>query len=114
MNQGSVAHIHDYFTEWQRDVFKTAFEIDQNWVIQHAADRQEYIDQAQSVNLFFPAKTDRNYLLQVHLRAWKTKLKTLYYCRTESSVQADKISLKIDRSPLSAILDEGDCLACQA
>jgi ribonucleoside-diphosphate reductase alpha chain len=110
---GSVQHLTQDFDEWTREVYKTAFEIDQAWVIQHAADRQEYIDQAQSVNLFMPPKSQRDYLLRVFFSAWKKGLKTLYYQRTATPSKAHKVSKKMERVPLSSILVEEDCIACQ-
>jgi ribonucleoside-diphosphate reductase alpha chain len=93
-------------------------EIDQRWVIQHAADRQQYIDQAQSVNLFFRPDANIKYIHAVHFQAWKSKLKTLYYCRSEKIGKADKISKKIERQvmqeiDLKALTTEGICLACE-
>jgi len=110
---GSVQHLTQDFDEWTREVYKTAFEIDQAWVVQHAADRQEYIDQAQSVNLFMPPKSQRDYLLRVFFSAWKKGLKTLYYQRTATPSKAHKVSKKMERVPLSSILVEEDCIACQ-
>jgi len=69
-HEGSVQQL-DYLTDWEKEVFKTAFELDQHWVVQHAGDRQEFICQGQSVNLFFPAGSDKNYVSQVHVNAWK-------------------------------------------
>ena len=109
LNDGSVQHL-DFLTQDQKDVFKTAFELDQGWIVDHAAHRQEYICQGQSVNLFFPAGTDKAYVNSVHLRAWKGGLKGLYYLRTTAGVSADKISQKVVRS---ALKDADECLACQ-
>jgi ribonucleoside-diphosphate reductase alpha chain len=79
-NDGSVQHL-DWMDYWTKDVFKTSMEIDQRWIIDHAAHRQEFIDQAQSVNVFFRPDTHIKYLHAVHFQAWKQGLKTLYYCR---------------------------------
>jgi ribonucleoside-diphosphate reductase alpha chain len=116
-NDGSVQHL-DWLSDWERDVFKTSMEIDQRWVIQHAADRQEHIDQAQSVNLFFRPDANVVYLHAVHFMAWRLNLKTLYYCRSEKIAKADKVSRRIERQVIEEIdlkaLAEGDeCLACQ-
>lgn len=117
-NDGSAQHL-TMLSDWERDVFKTAMEIDQRWIIQHAADRQEYIDQAQSVNLFFRPDTNIKYLHAVHFLAWKNKLKTLYYCRSEKIGKADKLSKKIEREIIkeldmkSLAEDDGICLACE-
>jgi len=116
-NDGSVQHL-DFLDDWTKDVFKTSMEIDQRWVVEHAADRQSYIDQAQSINLFFRPNVNIKYLHAVHFQAWKQKLKTLYYCRSEKIGKADKVSKKIEREVIKEIdlkaLTEGDtCLACE-
>ena len=116
-NDGSVQHL-DFLDEITKEVFKTSMEIDQRWIIEHAADRQEHIDQAQSVNLFFRPDTNIKYLHAVHFQAWKQKLKTLYYCRSEKIGKADKVAKKIEREVIQEIdlkaLTEGtDCLACE-
>jgi ribonucleoside-diphosphate reductase alpha chain len=116
-NDGSVQHL-DILSDWEKDVFKTSMEIDQRWVIEHAADRQEYIDQAQSLNLFFRPDVNIKYLHAVHFLAWKQGLKTLYYCRSEKIGKADKVSKKIQRQIIEEIdlkqLTEGDtCIACE-
>ena len=116
-NDGSVQHL-DWMDEWTKDVFKTSMEIDQRWIVQHASDRQQYIDQAQSVNLFFRPDSHIKYLHAVHFQAWKQGLKTLYYCRSEKLAKADKVSKKIERQVIQEIdlraLAEGDtCLACE-
>lgn len=108
-NNGSVQHL-DFLDEYQRDTFKTAFEIDQHWVVQHAADRQPFICQGQSVNLFFPAQADRSYVNSVHLRAWSSGLKGLYYLRTKSAGSADKVGVRVTRVQLNT----EECLACHA
>jgi ribonucleoside-diphosphate reductase alpha chain len=116
-NDGSVQHL-DILDEWQKDIFKTSMEIDQRWVVEHAADRQSYIDQAQSLNLFFRPDVNIMYLHAVHFMAWKQKLKTLYYCRSEKIGKADKVSKRIEREVIKEIdmkaIVEGDtCLACE-
>jgi ribonucleoside-diphosphate reductase alpha chain len=116
-NDGSVQHL-SWMDDWTKDVFKTAMEIDQRWVVQHAADRQQYIDQAQSVNLFFRPDSNIKYIHAVHFQAWKQGLKTLYYCRSEKIGKADKISKKIERQvmeeiDLKALATEDICLACE-
>jgi ribonucleoside-diphosphate reductase alpha chain len=108
MNEGSVQHL-DFLNSTVKDIYKTAFELDQMWIIEHAADRQQYICQGQSLNLFFPAGSPKSYVNAVHLRAWKSKLKGLYYLRTSAGVQADKIGLKIERN---ALQDAEECLSC--
>ena len=116
-NDGSVQHI-DWMDDWTKDVFKTSMEIDQRWVIQHAADRQEYIDQAQSLNVFFRPDSHIKYIHAVHFQAWKQKLKTMYYCRSDKIAKADKVSKRIEREIIKEInlhdLTEGnECLACE-
>jgi ribonucleoside-diphosphate reductase alpha chain len=107
-HQGSVQHL-EFLDEWEKDVFKTAFEIDQRWVVDHAADRQKYVCQGQSVNLFFPSGSDKSYVNAVHLRAFKHKLKGLYYLRTNAGVTADQVGDKVKRV---ALKDADECLAC--
>ena len=116
-NDGSVQHL-DILDEWQKDVFKTSMEIDQRWLVQHASDRQEFIDQAQSLNLFFRPDVNIKYLHAVHFLAWKSGLKTLYYCRSEKIGKADKVSKRIEREvikelDMKAIIDGDVCLACE-
>ena len=116
-NDGSVQHL-DFLDDWTKEVFKTSMEIDQRWVIQHAAIRQPHIDQAQSVNLFFRPDSNIKYIHAVHFLAWKNGLKTLYYCRSEKISKADKVSKKVERKvieeiDLKAIVTEDTCLACE-
>jgi ribonucleoside-diphosphate reductase alpha chain len=116
-NDGSVQHL-DILDDWQKDVFKTSMEIDQRWLVNHAADRQEYIDQAQSLNLFFRPDVNIMYLHAVHFQAWKQGLKTLYYCRSEKIGKADKVSRRIEREvikelDMKALIDGDACLACE-
>jgi len=117
-NDGSAQHL-EFLDDWQRDVFKTSMEIDQRWVVQHAADRQEYIDQAQSLNVFFRPDSHIKYIHAVHFMAWKLKLKTMYYCRSDKIAKADKVSKRIEREVIKEIdlnaltTDDGACLACE-
>jgi len=119
-NDGSVQHL-DILDDWQKDVFKTAMELDQRWVIQHAADRQNWIDQAQSLNVFFRPDADIKYIHAIHFLAWKTGLKTMYYCRSEKIGKADKVARKIERDVIKEIdltqLAQSDsdsvCIACE-
>jgi len=116
-NDGSVQHL-DFLDEWTKDIYKTAMEIDQRWVVDHAANRQSYIDQAQSVNLFFRPDVNVKYLHAVHFQAWKQELKTLYYCRSEKLMKADKVSKQIERKVieelnLKQLVTEDVCLACE-
>jgi len=116
-NDGSVQHL-DWMDDWTKDVFKTSMEMDQRWLVQHAADRQKFIDQAQSLNLFFRPDANIKYLHAVHFLAWKSGLKTLYYCRSEKIGKADKVSKRIEREvikelDMKAIVDGDVCLACE-
>ena len=116
-NDGSIQHL-EWMNEWDKDVFKTSMEIDQRWVIQHAADRQQFIDQAQSLNLFFRPDVNVKYLHAIHFLAWKQGLKTLYYCRSEKLAKADKVSRRIERKvmeelDMKALATEEVCLACE-
>jgi ribonucleoside-diphosphate reductase alpha chain len=94
VRKGSVQHL-DFLTEQEKAVFKTAFELDQRWVVEHAADRAPYICQSQSVNLFLPANVHKRDLHQIHVMAWKKGVKSLYYCRSLSIQRADAISEKV-------------------
>jgi ribonucleoside-diphosphate reductase alpha chain len=116
-NDGSVQHL-DILSDWEKDVFKTSMEIDQRWIVEHASHRQGYIDQAQSINLFFRPDVNIKYLHAVHFQAWKSGLKTLYYCRSEKIGKADKVSKKIERQviqelDLKALASGEECLACE-
>ncbi len=93
VNQGSVQHL-DFLTDDEKAVFKTAFELDQRWVIELAGDRTPYIDQSQSVNVFLPADVHKRDLHQIHLMAWKRGMKSLYYCRSKSIQRAEDVSTK--------------------
>jgi ribonucleoside-diphosphate reductase alpha chain len=115
-NDGSCQHLN-ILDETQKDVFKTGMELDQRWVIEHAADRQVYIDQAQSLNLFFRPDVHIKYLHACHFLAYKKGLKTLYYCRSEKLAKADKVSKRIEREiikeiSLTDIIGDDECLAC--
>ena len=90
-NQGSVSHL-DYLSALEKDVFKTAFELDQKWIIELSGDRTPYISQAQSINLFLPADVHKRELHKIHFEAWKKGLKSLYYCRSKSIQRAENIN----------------------
>ena len=116
-NDGSVQHL-DILSDVEKDVFKTSMEIDQRWVIELAADRQELIDQAQSLNLFFRPDAHIKYIHAIHFTAWKKGLKTLYYCRSEKIGKADKVSKRIERQvikelDMTQVAQGNDCLACE-
>mgnify|MGYP001193652630 CR=1 FL=1 len=116
-NDGSVQHLD--LPQEVKDVFKTANEIDQLWLIDLASDRQEYIDQGQSLNLFFRPDVNVKYLHACHFLAWKNGLKSLYYCRSDKLRKADRVGLQIKRKriedeiDLSAVADGDVCLACE-
>jgi len=116
-NDGSVQHL-DILSDLEKDIFKTSMEIDQRWVIDLAADRQVYIDQAQSLNVFFRPDANIKYIHAIHFMAWKKGLKTLYYCRSEKIGKADKVSKKIERQvikelDMTEIAQGNDCIACE-
>jgi ribonucleoside-diphosphate reductase alpha chain len=98
-NKGSIQHL-PFLSEGEKAIFKTAQELDQNWVVQHAADRQKYICQGQSVNVFFPAGAEKSYVNRVHIKAWTEGLKGLYYLRTEAKSRAETVSDKVERVAL--------------
>jgi ribonucleoside-diphosphate reductase alpha chain len=116
-NDGSVQHL-EWMDENTKSVFKTSMEIDQRWVIEHAADRQQYIDQAQSLNVFFRPDSHIKYIHAIHFMAWKKGLKTMYYLRSEKIGKADKVSKKIEREvikelDMSQLAQGNDCIACE-
>jgi ribonucleoside-diphosphate reductase alpha chain len=116
-NDGSAQHLR-FLDQEEKDVFKTAMEIDQRWVIEHAADRQNFIDQGQSLNIFFRPDVNIMYLHAVHFLAWKRGLKTLYYCRSEKLGKADRVSKRIEREvikelDMTAIINNDECIACE-
>lgn len=119
LNEGSVQHL-DFLTQDEKDVFKTAFELDQRWVVELAADRAPHISQAQSVNIFLPADVHKRDLHQIHFQAWKKGLKSLYYCRSKSIQRAEVVDSAMKKKPREQQLSFGDgstdyeeCLACQ-
>ncbi|WP_438264110.1 ribonucleoside-diphosphate reductase subunit alpha [Aquibaculum sediminis] len=124
INEGSVQHL-DCLDEDEKAVFKTAFELDQRWLIEHAGDRSPYICQAQSLNLFLPANVHKRDLHQIHLLAWKNGVKSLYYCRSRSLQRAESVlaaglgvvpmlgKVNSQDEPAVATLDYEECLACQ-
>ena len=120
LNKGSVMHL-DFMTQQEKDVYKTAFELDQRWVIEHAADRTPFICQSQSVNVFLPADIHKRDLHQIHMLAWKRGVKSLYYCRSLSIQRADNVSEKVVRPTemptapaiVAASTNYEECLSCQ-
>ncbi len=117
-HDGSVQHL-DVLPDNIKEIFKTAQEIDQRWIIELAADRQQFIDQGQSVNLFFPANVSIKYLHACHFLAWKKGLKSIYYCRSDKLRKADRLGIAVERRRIEEDLDmkslvaEDTCLACE-
>ena len=115
-NQGSVEHL-DFLTRNEKDVFKTAFEIDQKWIVELGADRTPFVSQSQSINIFLPADVHKKELHQIHFQAWKKGLKSLYYCRSKSIQRAENIN---NEPSTGTIINESkeeqdneECLSCQ-
>ncbi len=114
-NQGSVSHL-DFLTDHEKDVFKTAFELNQKWIIELGADRTPYVSQAQSINIFLPADVHKKELHQIHFQAWKKGLKSLYYCRSKSIQRAENINNGLSTTTIKESKKEQDyeeCLSCQ-
>ena len=121
-NQGSVNHL-DFLTDLEKDVFKTAFELNQNWIIELSGDRTPFISQAQSVNLFLPADVHKKELHKIHFDAWKKGLKSLYYCRSKSIQRAENVNdskstdilanVYKNKSNESQEQEYEECLSCQ-
>ena len=118
-SEGSVQHL-DFLTQDEKDVFKTAQEMDQRWIIEHAADRTPYICQAQSINLFMHGNVNKRDLHQTHFAAWKKGVKSLYYCRSTSIQRSEKVSHKAEmqlemslKQPRQEAAKYDECLACQ-
>ena len=108
-NKGSCQHL-GFLSEEEREVFKTAVEINQAWIVEHASARQEFICQSQSVNLFFPPDVNKGDLHNVHMLAWAKNMKTLYYLRSEAIGRADNVSNQVKRE---IIFEQSDCLSCE-
>ena len=111
-HDGSVNHL-EFLDNETKDIFKTGPELDQRWLIEFAADRQEYICQSQSLNLFFPADVSKQELHAVHMMAWKRGVKTLYYLRSEAIKRADRVSDKALRQYMFDSISDDSCLACE-
>ena len=115
-NRGSVQHLQ-FLTDEEKEVFKTAVELDQIRLIELAGQRQKYLDQGQSLNIFFPAGASKKYVQQVHFRAWETECKGLYYLRTEVSNRAENITTKVELNKLTDYSEvkksEEECVSCQ-
>ena len=115
-NNGSIQHLQ-FLTDKEKEVFKTAVELDQIRLVELAGQRQKFLDQGQSLNLFFPAGASKRYVQQVHFRAWETECKGLYYLRTEVSNKAENISQKVELDKLRDYSDikkdEEECVSCQ-
>jgi ribonucleoside-diphosphate reductase alpha chain len=127
LSKGSVQHL-DFLTQHEKDVYKTALELDQRWIIEHAADRTPFICQSQSIYLFIPADVNKRDLHQIHYLAWKKGVKSLYYCRSLSIQRADNVSEKavrpdeftgipVESGPIPLVApgttNYEECLACQ-
>jgi len=110
VNKGSVQHL-ECLSQDEKDIYRTAFELDQRWVVEHAVDRTPYICQSQSVNLFLPADIHKRDLHQIHFQAWKKGMKSLYYCRSLAINRADNVSEKVVLKEREINYEE--CLACQ-
>ena len=108
-NKGSCQHL-EFLSDEEREIFKTAVEINQAWVVEHASMRQPYICQSQSVNLFFPPDVNKADLHNIHMLAWAKNMKTLYYLRSEAISRADNVSNKVKRE---IIFEQSDCLNCE-
>ncbi len=124
-NGGSVQGL-DFLDDHLKEVFKTAIELDQHVLIRLAGDRQKYLCQGQSLNIFFPAGADKRYIHTVHYQAWAEGCKGLYYLRTESSNKAENVSQKVEREKLDDIINpdsikfsngseeqQDECIACE-
>ena len=122
-NQGSVSHLN-FLSEEEKEVFKTAFEIDQRWIIELGADRTPCISQAQSINVFIPADIHKKDLHQIHFQAWKKGLKSLYYCRSKSIQRAENVDSSSSRDVTKNVYSGNkesnneenkyeECLSCQ-
>ncbi len=122
-NQGSVSHL-DFLTADEKDTFKTAFEIDQRWIVELGADRTPHISQAQSINVFVPADIHKKELHDIHFQAWKKGLKSLYYCRSKSIQRAENVeagsSTDVTKNVYSKSNESNnkdnnyeECLSCQ-
>lgn len=117
-HDGSVQHL-DFLDDNTKLTFKTASELDQRWIVEMAADRQEYIDQGQSVNLFFSPDVNVKYLHAIHFMAWKLGLKSLYYCRSDKLRKADRVSQRVERKRIEEeinmadVIDGSACVACE-
>jgi ribonucleoside-diphosphate reductase alpha chain len=121
-NQGSVSHL-DFLTDLEKNVFKTAFELDQKWIIELSGDRTPFISQAQSINLFVPADIHKRELHKIHFDAWKKGLKSLYYCRSKSIQRAENVNdtkatdvtanVYKSKSQTTEQPEYEECLSCQ-
>jgi ribonucleoside-diphosphate reductase alpha chain len=123
-HEGSVQHL-TFLSDEEKEVYKTAYEIDQHWLIELASDRTPYISQSQSLNIFLPGNVSKKYLNNIHFQAWKKGVKSLYYCRSTSIQRPDKVShsvLKADFKDIekehnkiaeAALNNFDECLACE-
>ena len=107
-SKGSVALL-DCLTDEEKAVFRTGYEMNMREIIQQAADRQLYITQSQSLNLFFPTPISGKYLEETHTLAWKLGVKSLYYLRSAAPIEADRIDMKVQKRDLA----NEECAVCQ-
>jgi ribonucleoside-diphosphate reductase alpha chain len=112
---GSVQHF-GWMDANVKAVYKTAIEIDQDWVVRQGGERQKHICQGQSLNVFFPAGATKSYLHKVHFDAWRYGCKGLYYLRTETSNRAENVATKVERERLKDFVEinNDECTACHA
>ena len=111
----------DFLSDHEKNVFKTAFELNQQWIIELGAERTPYISQAQSINIFLPADVHKKELHQIHFQAWKKGLKSLYYCRSKSIQRAENVNNGLSINKIENVLsqnqdqdqDNDECLVCQ-
>ena len=119
-NEGSVSHLKE-LSQNEKNCFKTAFEIDQRWIIEFASDRTPFICQGQSINLFLPSDIDKWDLMMLHWKAWETGVKSLYYCRSKSIQRASYAGVEADNTkewPQKSLkssekINYDECLSCQ-
>jgi ribonucleoside-diphosphate reductase alpha chain len=111
-NEGSVQHL-SFLTDHEKDVFKTAYEIDQKWIIELAADRTPFISQSQSLNVFMPGNISKQYLHDIHFQAWKKGIKSLYYGRSTSIQRADKVSHAVTQAEEMVELEKNNNMLLQ-
>ena len=113
LDDGGSVKNQSWMTGWEKDVYKTAFELDQMWLIEHAAMRAPYIDQGQSLNIFIDADIEKTRLAMIHYTAWKRNLKSLYYLKANATKTSFKSGIKTKEEVLSEPVEYNECLSCQ-